>query len=809
MPFTNGTTTGQVQPRKQQATGTDTDKGETTKSVGNIEHVAATNSQVPSSQARKQAQSAKKKVSDSPSNGLATDRDLRVLEDWGNGKSNHTPHSSNPLDVTINDGGATEPRDSTSPSKKANKDSVNRLQAVKQERGDAEHADTAPHARHEALSASLPQSSVKRRRPKSSFFESEAASEPQETVTATSPPAENETERNKSVEPNESASQPQPKGKRKRKLQPKTSLTLSQLEGDDTAEGESRLSTFSQRTKRKDMMRSGSGNNEPDPSEVGVSQEPSPSTQQPRKVRKKRRTDNGTSEDEMESLVAAGPSKTRKRASKLDFSDDEDARAAKRKRLSKNSGGAATGPWTPEEIQSIEKVYAEFREANDMTEEELNAMIHERPDKANDLHQEFWNRADVAVPQRTRKQIVERARRLHNNFTARGTWTEEQKEELHELFAKHGNKFSHIAGLINRDQKDVRDYWRNHYLVHETQVKRRWTKEEEARLKQVVEEALGKIRIQRENSGELRTRPRATGDDEESLLDWHQVSQGMGLTRSRAQCKWKWVDLREKGLVKEEGSRAPTQPPSSAAGSDRRITSISEELTQAREGFDKMTIEDKKQLVEAIYACKAIDDANIPWSRLVHSQFRAKWARPTLRLAWYRLRRSVPDYDENTVEENARYLLNHNTNFEDFPLIREGHIDDLGEESLIHSRPGKRLWKRPSQDQKAIVERQRRVRKQRAENPKGRVVRWLRERGTSVDLGDQYHSGEETGEERKSDHGNREDVAIQIPKHLKDEAAKKALANARAEANTKGSRKGTEPTRGMRSASVAIDSDSE
>lgn len=802
---TNGDESAKVRPTKGQA---------------KTQDPATDGSQVSPSHTRKQAKSAKKKVPGSQSNGPASDRDLQVMADWlqGNGKRTQdsqpatlnedaTPQSSLQNDTTNGSGAPSDSRESASQQKQPKKGSVNGLRAGEPEERESREreAEAESGGSHEALPTNTPRSSAKKRRPKSSYLESEAATASQEATTTTVVSMEDDGARNDSVEPGESASQPQPRAKRKRKLQPKTSLSLSQLEGDDPGEGESRLSTFSQRSKRKDTMRGESH----EPSEVDISREPSlPPLQQPRKPRKKRRTENNASEDEMESLLAAGPSKTRKRANKLDHSDDEDVRAAKRKRLAKNSGGAATGPWTAEEFKMIEKVYTDFRDANGMTEEELNAMIHERPDKANDLHQEFWNRADVAIPGRTRKQIVERVRRLYHNFTARGTWTDEQKEEVHELFEKHGNKFAHIAGLINRDQKDLRDYWRNHYLVHETRVKSRWAKEEAARLKEVVEEALGKIRIQRENSGELRTRPRAAGDDEESLLDWHQISVAMNLTRSRAQCKWKWIDMREKGLLGDESSRAPTQAPSSVGGSGKRITDISDELSQAREGFEKMTDEDKRQLIEAIHACKATDDANIPWSRLVNNQFRAKWMRPTLRLAWYRLRRSVPDYDDNTVEDNARYLLNHINNFEDFPLIREGHIDDLGEEKLIHSRPGRRLWKRPSQDLRAITERQRRASKARqsSQNAKEGVARWLRD--NSVDLGDGDNDDEET--EGEGDvRGHRQDVPIRIPKHLKGEAAKKALAEARAKANGQGSRKGKEPTRGVRSASVAIDSDSE
>lgn len=735
-----------VRPTKKQARDASPKPTQTPDVTDNTPKTAPASAQASPSRTRKQIKSARKKVPESQSNGPASDdEESQVMADWLEGSGRGDQTPENHV-----------PQDSDL------HDGAN---------GNAGAPEPAAQPSRVNINGL------------------------QATVPAT---AGDETAKIDSIKPE----QPKVK-KRRRKLQPTTAaISLSQLEGDDDA------------------------------SEVGVSRAPSvppqqlqqpQQPQQPPKprARKKKRTGNEASEDEMETLLAAGPSKTRKQASKRDPSDNEDIRAAKRKRLSKDSGGAATGPWTAEELEMLAKLYAEFRDANGMTDEALTDMIHERPDKANQLHQDFWNQADVAISQRARKQIVERTRRLYHNFTARGTWTDEQKDEIHELFETHGKKFSVIAGLINRDQKDVRDYWRNHYLVLESQVKRRWTKEEETRLREVVEEGLSKIRIQREHSGELRTRARAAGDDDESLLDWHQVSLGMDLTRSRAQCKWKWTDMREKGLVGGDGSsRPPTQAPSSPSGTGKRITDISGELIQAREALDKMTDEDKRRLIEAIHDCKASDDANIPWSRLVNGEFRAKWTRPTLRLAWYRLRRSVPDYEENTVEDNARYLLNHLNNFEEFPLIREGHIDDVGEEKLVQSRHGARLWKRHSQDLKAIAARQRRASKMRRDSEQANdgVVRWLRE--NSVDLGDYDGDGDDKADDDKADDkdeeehvsdSGEEDVPIRIPRHLKGEAAKRALAEARANANGKVSRKSKskEPALGFRSASVAIDSESE
>lgn len=653
-----------------------------------------------------------------------------------------------------------------------------------------------------------------------------AETSPQKTTEKNTAP--NNTEiRDDIIETGESANQPrlQPKGKKKRKLQRNISLSLTQLEDEDeTMEGPSRLSALTQHSKAKDTMRGGS--TEPSPSEIGASQEPT-SAPKSRRTKRKRRTGNDTSEDEMENLLAAGPSKSGKRASKLGLNDDDEGK--KRKRPQSN-GEKATGAWTSQELGNLGRAVEEFRDANGMTQHEMNQMIHEVPNKTDSISQDFWNKAEVAVPGRTKRQIKERTRRLYHNFVGRGTWTEEQKQELHELLEQHGERPTYpwveIAVMINRDPKDVRDYWRNHYLVHENQVKYSWSKEDEERLKEVVEEALNKIRIMRENNDQLRPSPRTTKFDEEALLDWQQISKAMGLTRSRQQCKWKWTDMREKGLAGDASIILPTQPRSSAGASTRAghavklVNGISEELAGAREDYRGMGDEELFRLVDAIHASGARTDGRIKWSTLVDQDFRAKWKRPTLKLAWYRLRQTVPDHQYQDLEDNTQFLINYYHQHQILPRLADNQVDELAEEKLVRYAPGARVWKQLSDDPRALRERQRRsssLSTHASNRPKPKVSTEL----LRIENGDEHEgpSGSSKSDDEDEDGQRRrrrrraslEDVPIMIPKHLKGAAAKKALeaARARAKGSGKGKGKGKEPAKALRSASVAIDSDSE
>lgn len=599
------------------------------------------------------------------------------------------------------------------------------------------------------------------------------------------------------IEPEVSASQPT-KAKKKRRLQSKESLSLSQLE-DDFGEGDtqSRVS-ISQRSKLKDIMR-GDGDSPEDETATNLEASQEPTVPKQTKPKRKRRT-NDASDDELENLLA-GPSRRKKskKSSKTPGPSDHDTTAVAPKRKPPPQGENATGAWTSEELSALGQVVDQFCKAYDMTQGEVNDMIHQRPDMTNPMHKEFWDNAVAAIQRRTRKQIVERTRRLYNNFVARGRWDEEQKEELHALFEKHGKKFVTIASLINRDQKDVRDYWRNHYVVDGHQRKSRWNPEETELLKEVVEEALNKIRIDRENNDQFRPRPRAKGFDDESLLDWQQISAAMSLTRNRQQCKSKWQDLKDKGVVGDGNDHLPR-----VSREPKIINGLSEVLANAREDYRVMSIEDQLQVIEAIHDSGATSDSKIRWKSLVNERFRAKWRRPSLKLLWFRLRRTVPDYEEQDVQSNARYLLNYYNNQQSLPRIEDHQADDQVEEKLVNTNPGSKVWRTPSQEPRAVRERQRRsssassrASSQASEKVSSKIVRLAGSddehngepahrgrdqtpRSGSVDLGEEDVESVQEQQQRKKSKGKgksvrrqkrEEAVPVRIPKHLHGEAA--------------------------------------
>ncbi|KAL2163536.1 hypothetical protein VTH06DRAFT_5594 [Thermothelomyces fergusii] len=313
-----------------------------------------------------------------------------------------------------------------------------------------------------------------------------------------------------------------------------------------------------------------------------------------------------------------------------------------------------TGALSKTEEDQIARAMERFRENEGLTQQELNRVIHDNPQKSGGpIHHKLWATIQDACPTRPRKKLIAWCRQRYNNWAGRGTWTPEQDDELVDLVAKHGKKWSYIAGLINRYQKDVRDRWRNYLVCRDTVRTDAWSEGEEERFRDVVEKAIEKIR---EGVGKETTKPA------EALINWFDISKAMGYTRSRLQCMEKWKRMR---AAEPRPDAVPTVlPPTN-----------SWRLQKAREDLRKITARDKYRLMCAIRDSGAASDAKISWLPIVKDTFQSRFERQALVVTWGRLRRAVPDWETKTPLDAARYLCEMYEN--------EGHFgaSDLAEAS--------------------------------------------------------------------------------------------------------------------------------
>ncbi|KAL2176576.1 uncharacterized protein P884DRAFT_260593 [Thermothelomyces heterothallicus CBS 202.75] len=294
-----------------------------------------------------------------------------------------------------------------------------------------------------------------------------------------------------------------------------------------------------------------------------------------------------------------------------------------------------TGPLSQTEENQITRAMERFRENEGLTQQELNQVIHDNPKMSGrPIHRQLWATIQDACPTRPRRKLIEWCRQRYNNWAGRGTWTPEQDDELVDLVAKHGKKWSYIAGLINRYQKDVRDRWRNYLVCRDTVRTDAWSDGEEERFREVVEKAIEKIR---QGVGKDSKKPA------EALVNWLDISQAMGYTRSRLQCMEKWKRMRAAEPLPDT---VPTVLPQ---GNSWR-------LEKAREDLRKITAEDKYRLMCAIRDSGVVTDAKINWKPIIKGTFQDVYERQALVVTWGRLRKAVPDWETKTTHDCAQYL---------------------------------------------------------------------------------------------------------------------------------------------------------
>lgn len=153
----------------------------------------------------------------------------------------------------------------------------------------------------------------------------------------------------------------------------------------------------------------------------------------------------------------------------------------------------------------------------------------------------------------------------------------------------------------------------------------------------------------------------------EELIDWQNISELMGRTRSRLQCitKWKSLNIRTHGRDHLVSSQPDSQ--------------ISFRLEKARRQIAAMPSEERYRLVLAIQATAVGTDVKIPWQRLVDKPFRNQWHRYTQMLLWRRLKQTVPNWETISVRDCAQYLIDHYNQAGELPDVPDEQFDDMDE----------------------------------------------------------------------------------------------------------------------------------
>ncbi|KAK3384985.1 hypothetical protein B0H63DRAFT_472073 [Podospora didyma] len=336
---------------------------------------------------------------------------------------------------------------------------------------------------------------------------------------------------------------------------------------------------------------------------------------------------------------------------------EDDEVQATQGHISKSRRSAFSAEEQARIIAAVEQV----RQNENMTQEQINEAIHANPQQRGEpVLKQLWSSIAEACPSKPRRKLQHWCRLKFNNYVARGTWTKEQDDELAQLIAIHGQKWSEIGGMIKRYPGDIRDRYRNYLVCRGTVKTDYWSEEEEARLRKAVEEAMGRIQ---EDPAPTSMAMSANGSAE-NLINWQQISQAMGRTRTRLQCIEKWKRLRAADKLIESLETLVQ------SGSGWRVE-------KTRRDLRKMTDRDKLTLVRAIRNSKVGTDTRIPWKSIVDDTFEGTFERRALLVAWGRLKQTVPDWESKTTLKCANRLCH--------IFKKDGAFTDAADDEVLES----------------------------------------------------------------------------------------------------------------------------
>ncbi|CAL9736104.1 RNA polymerase I termination factor [Monosporozyma servazzii] len=228
--------------------------------------------------------------------------------------------------------------------------------------------------------------------------------------------------------------------------------------------------------------------------------------------------------------------------------------------------------FAPEEDVLIKEFVSRYKSIQGLTKSEITHMIWhsntfvddfdnslEKKEEGNNFSAEmidsFWTSVYSIFPYRLNSSIHKHLKRLYNNFDKRGKWTNKEDTSLNDLCTTKGlmGQWLQIGYILNRMPEDCRDRWRNYVMCQGKQKMNQWSIQEEEKLLVIIFNALKSKAVEIGGDKNVIFTENGLFHDEELFklaINWTQVSETMGLTRSRIQCRYKWNKLFRRIMLK-------------------------------------------------------------------------------------------------------------------------------------------------------------------------------------------------------------------------------------------------------------------
>ncbi|VVT47013.1 uncharacterized protein SAPINGB_P001500 [Magnusiomyces paraingens] len=244
------------------------------------------------------------------------------------------------------------------------------------------------------------------------------------------------------------------------------------------------------------------------------------------------------------------------------------------------------GNFSPHEMTQIDNFMSRYCVQNHMTREALCRRVWSNERKKDN----FWDEVSVVLPHRSRASVYKHIRRAYHVFQARGKWTPQEEQLLAKLYEEKGAQWKVIGIEMCRMPEDCRDRWRNYVKCGSNRVQNKWSQLEEQRLREAVSQVMSQ----------------STDTD----INWTLVSEHMGGTRSRIQCRYKW-------------------------------NKIMKRATTAK--IEAMMNDDKLSLLRYILENGYEDESQVDWEGFAAMDSRGFWSGKELQMAFDRLKYNTVD----------------------------------------------------------------------------------------------------------------------------------------------------------------------
>lgn len=258
------------------------------------------------------------------------------------------------------------------------------------------------------------------------------------------------------------------------------------------------------------------------------------------------------------------------------------------------------GKFSAIEEEQLRNAIENYRISKSLAPEHIEDVIFPKIEKNKD--NAFWSEITAAVPQRPIIAVYHHVRRSYHPLKQQGKWTEAEDAALKQAVVDLGQQWEKVSKRVNRMSADCRDRYRNHIINKDIRVSGHWTPDEEEKLTQIVTDMTIK-----------------QGRDIDNDVFWGRVSELMGGTRGRQQCRIKWTDALSK-TVKNEGQKP------------------------------RWSQQDAYILVHKIDSLSVRDDTEIDWKTISDPQWNL-WSAHTLQRRWLTMKRGIKGYEDMTHQE--------------------------------------------------------------------------------------------------------------------------------------------------------------